>query len=136
MSSLVHRTPPVSQRETQRLGHERILRLRTPHRILIFKVVKAASSSSLMLSKMLCDSTPPTGGDWRAAVENAGWAKLNKYYSLTDLSSAYVAAVVLHPALTWKWVKNKWNSRPSWIKDAEKRLEHLESSHPVISRHE
>jgi hypothetical protein len=31
---------------------------------------------------------------------NAGWAKLSKYYFLTDLSSAYVAAVVLHPAYT------------------------------------
>ncbi|CCE34912.1 uncharacterized protein CPUR_08851 [Claviceps purpurea 20.1] len=56
---------------------------------------------------------------------NAGWAKLNKYYTLTDLSSAYVAAVVLHPAFTWKWLKNRWNSRPSWIDDAEERVQHL-----------
>jgi hypothetical protein len=31
---------------------------------------------------------------------NASWAKLSKYHLLTDLSSAYVAAVVLHPAYT------------------------------------
>ncbi|KAG6042968.1 hypothetical protein E4U39_005201, partial [Claviceps sp. Clav50 group G5] len=35
---------------------------------------------------------------------NARWAKLNKYYSLIDLSSAYVPAVVLHPAYTWRWM--------------------------------
>jgi hypothetical protein len=56
---------------------------------------------------------------------NAGWAKLNKYYALTDMSSSYVAAVVLHPAYTLWWLKNKWASKPAWIRDAERRVEYL-----------
>ncbi|THW73275.1 hypothetical protein D6D17_10664, partial [Aureobasidium pullulans] len=56
---------------------------------------------------------------------NASWAKLNKYYALTDMSSSYVAAVVLHPAYTWRWLKNKWASKPAWITDVERRVEYL-----------
>jgi hypothetical protein len=41
------------------------------------------------------------------------------------MSSSYVAAVVLHPAYTWRWLKNKWASKPAWIRDAERRVEYL-----------
>ena len=41
---------------------------------------------------------------------NAGWAKLDKYYSLTDRSPVYIAALVL--SLQWKWdyIDNNWPS--------------------------
>jgi hypothetical protein len=32
---------------------------------------------------------------------NSGWAKLDKYYSLTERSPVYIAALVL--SLQWKW---------------------------------
>ena len=32
---------------------------------------------------------------------NLGWMKLDQYYTLTDDSPAYLAAVVLHPAYRW-----------------------------------
>jgi hypothetical protein len=41
------------------------------------------------------------------------------------MSFPYVAAVVLHPAYTWRWHKNKWASKPAWIRDAERRVEYL-----------
>jgi hypothetical protein len=34
-----------------------------------------------------------------------GWEKLDKYYRLTDDSSAYVAAIALHPRFKWRWIR-------------------------------
>lgn len=53
---------------------------------------------------------------------NLGWSKLNKYYSLTDLSAAYVASVVLHPRYTWRYIKKYWSHKKLWIRQAEQRV--------------
>jgi hypothetical protein len=45
------------------------------------------------------------------AINNA-WSKLDKYYTLTDESVAYVAAVVLNPAWKWIFFRSSWKSRP------------------------
>jgi hypothetical protein len=34
---------------------------------------------------------------------NTGWAKLDAYYTLTERSSAYVAAIVLSPNRKWHY---------------------------------
>jgi hypothetical protein len=44
---------------------------------------------------------------------NLTWQKLDEYYLKTDLSPVYVAAVMLHPGLKWKWLKKAWRDRPS-----------------------
>jgi hypothetical protein len=44
---------------------------------------------------------------------NLAWQKLDEYYSKTDQSPIYVAAVVLHPGLEWKWLEKAWRGRPS-----------------------
>jgi hypothetical protein len=36
---------------------------------------------------------------------NSGWAKLDKYYTLTSETPAYVGALVLHPAYKWQYIK-------------------------------
>jgi hypothetical protein len=36
-----------------------------------------------------------------------GWTLLDKYYSLTERSPAYVAAVLLHPRHKWTYFTNK-----------------------------
>jgi hypothetical protein len=46
---------------------------------------------------------------------NLAWKKLDQYYQVTDQSPVYVAAVALHPAYTWRWVRSKWKGRPDWI---------------------
>jgi hypothetical protein len=51
-----------------------------------------------------------------------GWEKLDKYYRLTDNSSAYVAAIALHPCFKWRWIQKKWADRLDWQNDAEKAL--------------
>jgi hypothetical protein len=49
---------------------------------------------------------------------NLAWQKLHEYYSKTDQSPVYVAAVVLHPDLKWNWLEKAWRGRPGWISRA------------------
>jgi hypothetical protein len=53
------------------------------------------------------------------ACINLGWKKLNKYYTLSDDTAAYRAAIALHPSFKMQWFKEKWSSfHPDWIDDA------------------
>ncbi|TKA39987.1 hypothetical protein B0A49_13726, partial [Cryomyces minteri] len=55
------------------------------------------------------------------ACVNLGWKKLNYYYSLSDQTPAYRAAIVLHPRFKWRWFKKHWEkSHPEWIEEARK----------------
>lgn len=54
---------------------------------------------------------------------NLGWQKLNDYYDKLGDTSIYVAAVVLHPRMKWRWIEKHWvdaerSSRDSWIEPA------------------
>ncbi len=51
---------------------------------------------------------------------NAGWAKLDKYYSLTDKSPVYIAALVLSPQWKWEYIDNNWPEE--WRADCRKRM--------------
>lgn len=44
-----------------------------------------------------------------------GWAVLNKYYNRTDISPAYIAAIVLNPHYKWRYFEQKWAGFPGWI---------------------
>lgn len=46
---------------------------------------------------------------------NAGWQKLNEYYKRLDDNVVYVAAVVLHPRMKWRYFKTKWTGREDWL---------------------
>ena len=39
---------------------------------------------------------------------NSSWAKLDKYYSLTERSPVYIAALVLSPQWKWDYIDNNW----------------------------
>ena len=41
---------------------------------------------------------------------NSSWAKLNKYYGLTDRTPVYMAVIVLIPSLKWSYFKGNWDS--------------------------
>jgi hypothetical protein len=56
---------------------------------------------------------------------NLGWKKLDEYYQKTNQSPVYVAAVVLHPGLKWKWLEKAWRDRPHWIKEAKTNVQSL-----------
>ena len=42
------------------------------------------------------------------------WEKLDYYYSLSDMTPAYRAAVLLHPGKKLRWFKTHWASRADW----------------------
>jgi hypothetical protein len=46
------------------------------------------------------------------------WQKLDGYYSKTDQSPVYIAAVMLRPGLKWKWLEKAWRARAGWISRA------------------
>ncbi|KAG7423080.1 Zinc finger BED domain-containing protein DAYSLEEPER [Fusarium oxysporum f. sp. raphani] len=46
---------------------------------------------------------------------NLGWMKLDKYYTLTEDSPVYLAALVLHPAFRWPSVESQWADHPDWL---------------------
>jgi len=58
-----------------------------------------------------------------APMYNSGWAKLDKYYRLTDESPAYVAAIVLHPSHKWHYIQENW--KKEWVVSSKKLMEAL-----------
>jgi hypothetical protein len=58
-----------------------------------------------------------------AAMVKCGWETLDKYFSLTDRTPGYVAAVVLHPQRTWQYFHLRW--KQEWIVPAKRAVEAL-----------
>ena len=48
---------------------------------------------------------------------NSGWAKMEKYYRMTDDTPVYVAALILNPRYKWAYIRKNWD--PSWFPRAE-----------------
>jgi hypothetical protein len=66
---------------------------------------------------------------------DAGWAKLDSYYALTERSSAYVAAIVLSPHRKWHYFDVAWEDHPDWIEDNKIAVESLwKSQYAPITR--
>jgi hypothetical protein len=51
---------------------------------------------------------------------NAAWQELDSYYTRTDETSIYRAAVFLHPRLKWRRFEKQWATKPEWIEAARK----------------
>jgi hypothetical protein len=56
---------------------------------------------------------------------NLAWQKLDEYYSKTDQSPVYLAAVALLPGLEWKWLGKAWRGSPDWINRARVEVKKL-----------
>lgn len=52
-----------------------------------------------------------------ASRVNSAWSKLDKYYTKTNDSTAYIAALVLDPSMKWEYITSTW--QPEWIPDAK-----------------
>jgi hypothetical protein len=52
---------------------------------------------------------------------NSRWAKLDKYYSLTDRSPVYITALVLCPQNKWQYMDDNWPTE--WIIDAKTKVQ-------------
>lgn len=46
---------------------------------------------------------------------NAGWAKMDKYYNMTNDIVVYNTAVILHSSFKWQYFEKVWEDHPSWI---------------------
>src|ERR1700710_2600218 len=51
-----------------------------------------------------------------ASRVNSAWSKLDKYYTKTNDSPAYTAALVLDPCMKWEYITSTWPAK--WIPDA------------------
>ena len=57
---------------------------------------------------------------------NLGWKKLNKYYTLSDDTAAYRAAIALHPSFKMQWFEEHWgDEHPNWIPEAKVKIKEL-----------
>jgi hAT family C-terminal dimerisation region/Domain of unknown function (DUF4413) len=56
---------------------------------------------------------------------NAAWNKLNKYYTLTDLSPVYMVAVICDPRKKIQWIQWAWEDRPDWIELAKQTVKEV-----------
>jgi hypothetical protein len=74
-------------------------------------------------------SSLPTQGhssdSFLAIAINNAWLKLDKYYTLTDMTEAYVAAVVLNPYKKWSYFEASWKSKPDWLSAAKEKVQAL-----------
>jgi hypothetical protein len=69
---------------------------------------------TLEASKTEAETTNDT---FLALCYNAGWAKLNKYYTLTESSAAFIAAIVMCLQFKWQYVLDiQWQE--DWIDTA------------------
>jgi hypothetical protein len=56
---------------------------------------------------------------------NLGWQKLDHYYTLTDSTPIYSAAVFLHRCMKWQWFGWAWQQKPHWQAAARLAVEEL-----------
>ncbi|OAF60123.1 Phospholipase C [Pseudogymnoascus destructans] len=52
---------------------------------------------------------------------NSGWAKLDKYYTLTDRSPVYIADLVLCPQWKWDYIESSWLKE--WHADCKAKMQ-------------
>ena len=53
---------------------------------------------------------------------NSGWMKINQYYSITESSPVYIAALILHPGYKWLYFEDNWSKHLDWIVDAKSKI--------------
>lgn len=56
---------------------------------------------------------------------NCAYAKLIKYFSLTDKTPIYRAAIVLHPAYKFDYFEQEWAGHKDWIKRCRRDVKEL-----------
>jgi hypothetical protein len=60
-----------------------------------------------------------------ATCFNSGWSKLDKYYSMTEDTPAYSAAVCLYPSYKLSYFTSNWSDHPEWINSVEQQVRSL-----------
>jgi hypothetical protein len=73
------------------------------------------------LEKIKLDATSISSAFY--ATVDAAWSKLNKYYTLTERSTIYVVAIILHPCMKLQYFQRHWSDHPDWIDSARQQME-------------
>jgi hypothetical protein len=62
-------------------------------------------------------------GEWHFTTQiKLALDKAQEYYAKLDDSSAYLAATVLQPAGSWKFVEGLWRTQSTWLADGKDAL--------------
>lgn len=56
---------------------------------------------------------------------NNAFTKLQKYYTLTDVSVWYTVGLILNPAVKWGYFEYQWVDKPEWLAEAKKQVQML-----------
>jgi hypothetical protein len=84
-------------------------------------IEKVLSTMEFLLEKLEAAKVEFAGDSYMSPSINASWSKLDKYYSLTERSPAYIAAMVLTPSQKWTWIEDNWETE--WITTAKTQLQ-------------
>ena len=79
------------------------------------------------------DSSILTSQHHFATSINLGWQKLNEYYDKLDETPVYVAAVVLHPRMEWRYLEKRW-AIEDWLVSAKKDFSSLWLEYATVDR--
>jgi hypothetical protein len=63
------------------------------------------------------------GDKTMGSMFNSGWAKMEKYYRMTDESPAYTTGLVLDPNSKWAYIENNW--KKEWVPNARIMMDKL-----------
>ena len=75
------------------------------------------------LEKIKSDATSISSAFYTTV--DAAWSKLNKYYTLTERSTIYVVAIILHPCMKLHYFQRHWSDHPDWIDSARQQMEEV-----------
>lgn len=84
-------------------------------------IEKVLSTMEFLLEKLEAAKVEFAEDSYMSPSINASWSKLDKYYSLTERSPAYIAAMVLTPSQKWTWIEDNWEKE--WISIAKAQLQ-------------
>ena len=100
-------------------------------------IVSVLLSMDMLLTRLetIKEQSVAVSSTFQLSVD-AAWAKLNKYYSLTERSPIYVVATILHPCMKMKYFQRHWQDRQDWIDAARSQmndyfLQYYENSTPI-----
>jgi hypothetical protein len=80
-------------------------------------------SMDYLLEKLESGKTTYAADPFMIPCINSGWAKLDKYYGLTERSSVYIAAMVLIPSQKWTYFEDNWDL--DWVIAGKKAVQEL-----------
>lgn len=99
----------------------------TSARAIKSKANKAGNMRATTLPESVSASQPDQSEYYQTLCVqvNEGWKKLDHYYELTDRSTVYVTALILHPAFTWEYLESIWRSKGHWIAHHKRKIKQL-----------